>query len=102
MEIDPITGLPKELGTFEEISKESQHITVSVEEKRFGKKYTVIEGLANSKGIDAKEIAKKLKRKFACGGTYKKGLVELQGDYRPKIKSALVELGFNSTNIVVK
>ena len=102
MEIDPITGLPKELGAFEEISKESQHITVYVEDKRFGKKYTVVEGLDDSKGINPKEIAKKLKRKFACGGTFKNGRVELQGDYRGRIKETLVELGFQIDNITVK
>jgi len=102
MDIDPITGLPKELGAFEEISKESQHIDVYVEEKRFGKKYTVVDGLEDSKGIDPKEIAKKLKRKFACGGTFKDGKIELQGDYRSKIKKFLVELGFQDENITVK
>ena len=102
MDIDPITGLPKELGAFEEISKESQHIGVYVEEKRFGKKYTIVEGLEDSKGINPKEIAKKLKRKFACGGTFKNGKIELQGDYRSRIKDFWIKLGFHDENITVK
>ncbi len=101
MDVDPITGLPKELGVFEEISKESQQITISLVKKRFGKKYTIIEGI-DSKDINLKDIAKALKSKFACGGTYKNGTIELQGDYRSNIKNALVELGFKSENIVVK
>jgi translation initiation factor 1 len=101
MDIDPITGLPKELGAFEEISKESQVITVTVIKKKFGKKYTLVEGL-EGKGIDTKEVTKALKGKFACGGTFKDGRVELQGDYRSRIKEALTKLGFEPENVQIK
>ena len=100
-EIDPITGLPKELGVFEDISKDGQTINVYVIKKKFGKKYTVIEGL-DSKDIKSKDITKSLKNKFACGGTMKDGKIELQGDYKSVIKSTLVNLGFNASNILVK
>ncbi len=100
-EIDPITGLPKELGVFEDISKDAQTITVFVIKKKFGKKYTVVEGL-DSKDIKSKDIVKSLKSKFACGGTMKGGKIELQGDYRSSIKATLVKLGFNASNILVK
>ena len=100
-EIDPITGLPKELGIFEDISRESQEITVSLVSRRFGKKYTVIEGV-DSKGINIKDITKSLKHKFACGGSCKDGQIELQGDCRSGVKKALGELGFPPENIKVK
>lgn len=100
MEIDPITGLPKELGTFEEISREEQVINISLIRKKFGKKNTVVEGI-DGKGIDPKEVAKKLKSKLACGGTYKEGKIELQGDYLHQIKDILIDSGFSSENIVV-
>ncbi len=100
-EIDPITGLPKELGVFEDISKDSQSIKVHVIKKKFGKKYTIIEGI-DSKDIKAKDITKSLKSKFACGGTSKDGKIELQGDYRQSIREVLVKLGFNTGNIVIK
>ncbi|MFW6231089.1 MAG: stress response translation initiation inhibitor YciH [Nanoarchaeota archaeon] len=100
-EIDPITGLPKELGVFEDISKDSQSIKVYVIKRKFGKKYTIIEGL-DSKDIKSKDITKSLKNKFACGGTMKEGKIELQGDYKSSIRDALVKLGFNTENIVVK
>jgi translation initiation factor 1 len=101
MDIDPITGLPKELESFEHISKEQQSIKVSIEKRKFGKKYTIIEGL-DPKSIDVKDIAKSLKSKFACGGTFKEkeGKIELQGDYSSRIRKALVGLGFDSENIV--
>lgn len=99
-DIDPLTGLPKELGVFEDITKDAQQITVSMIKKKFGKKYTVITGL--DKSIDIKAVAKKLKTKFACGGTYKDDKIELQGDYRGNIKSVLSDLGFNPANVLVK
>lgn len=101
MEIDPITGLPKELGAFEEISKESQAISVYTIKRKFGKKYTLVEGL-EGKGIDTKEVTKALKGKFACGGTFKEGRLELQGDYRSRMKEALMKLGFEPENIQIQ
>ena len=100
-EICSTCGLPKELCVCETISKESQLITVRAEKKKFNKVYTVISGI-DSKEIDLKELAKKLKNIFACGGTVKEGVVELQGDHRKRAKEALVKLGFPPTTIDVK
>jgi len=101
MDIDPITGLPKELGTFEEISRESQVITVSLVKKKFGKNYTVVEGI-EGKGLDPWEVAKYLKNKLACGGTFKEGRIELQGNYLSDIKRVLAAFGFSPENVVIK
>lgn len=92
-EIDPITGLPKDLGAFENLAKESQTITVTVVKRKFGKQYTTIEGI-NQHEIDVKDVRKKLKAKFACGGTSKGGSIELQGNHFKEIKKELVTLGF--------
>ncbi|MCF7871815.1 stress response translation initiation inhibitor YciH [Candidatus Woesearchaeota archaeon] len=92
-EIDPITGLPKELGAWDNITKESQKITIKIIKKKFGKKYTVVEGI-NKHEVNIKEITKKLKNKFACGGTAKEGHIELQGDHMKDIRKELVTLGF--------
>lgn len=86
-------GLPKELCVCETIAKESQKITISVIKKKFGKKYTVIEGI-DDKEIDLKDLTKKLKGKFACGGTAKDKKIELQGDHKQSVKRFLIELGF--------
>ncbi len=101
VDFDPITGLPKELSSWENIAKESQKILVRVIKKKFGKQYTIVEGI-NSTELDVKIIAKKLKNKFACGGTSKKDVVELQGNHLKLIKDALVELGFVPETIEVK
>ncbi len=60
---------------------------------------TVIEGI--SKDMKPEELLRKLKKKLACGGTYKEGRLELQGDHREKIKKLLTEFGFNEEQIEV-
>ena len=100
-EVCPNCGLPKELCVCESIAKESQKIIVTIEKKKFGKKYTVIEGI-DEKEIDLKDLAKKLKSKFACGGTAKEGKIELQGDHKQKVKETLVQLGFAQETIEIR
>ena len=99
MKIDPKTGLPVEAIEWEDLAKTEQKITVTTDKKRYGKITTVISGF--EKGIDVKKIAKALKNGFACGGTYDrdKGMVELQGDHRSRIKTALIELGFSEDSL---
>lgn len=100
-EICTTCGLPKELCVCETIAKESQRILVYSEKKKFGKLNTLIEGI-DSKEIDMKELTKKLKNNFACGGTYKEGRVELQGDHKHRVKEFLVHMGFPPDTISVK
>lgn len=94
-------GLPKELCVCESIAKESQEIKIYTIKKKFGKKNTVIEGI-DTKQIDLKDLAKKLKNMLACGGTAKEGKIELQGEHRQKVKEELIKLGFPSETIHVK
>ena len=68
---------------------------------KFKKYCTIIEGI-DPKEIDIKDLAKKLKGQFACGGTVKDGKVELQGDHRSKVKSILVGMGFPVDSIEVR
>ncbi|MBW2970211.1 translation initiation factor [Candidatus Woesearchaeota archaeon] len=94
-------GLPKDLCVCESIAKESQKIIVRTEAKKFNKMYTIIEGI-DEKEIDLDQLAKKLKAKFACGGTIKENRIELQGDHKQKVKQALIEAGFAQETIIVK
>jgi translation initiation factor 1 len=93
-------GLPKELCVCESIAKENQKIIVKIERRKFGKKYTIISGIDQSE-IDLKDVAKKLKSMMACGGSYKDGKVELQGDHRTRIKDALKKIGFGEATIKI-
>ena len=100
-DICPKCGLPEDLCVCESIAKESQKIEVTTEKKKFGKVYTVISGI-DEKEIDMKSLVKKLKSKFACGGTAKEGRVELQGNHKSKVKETLIESGFAPESIVIK
>src|SRR3989344_2348621 len=91
-------GLPQDLCVCETIAREQQKIVVKIEKRKFGKKYTIIDGIAKDANLE--EIFRKLKSKFACGGTAKNGLIELQGDHKLKAKKALVELGLHEKRLV--
>lgn len=97
MDICPKCGLPMQACVCEQIIKGSQKIRITTDKKRYGKIVTVVSGFES--GIDVKKVAKDLKNSLACGGTYRDGLIELQGDHRKKIKDALVKLGFDEESI---
>lgn len=92
MEICPKCGLPKAVCLCEAIAKEKQKIHIKIENRKFGKKVTIIEGL---EGIDIKTLAKKLKQKLACGGTIRENKIELQGDHAKEAKEELIKQGFS-------
>ena len=94
-------GLEQVLCMCETIAKEKQAITVYPTKQKFGKITTVIEGL-DSKDIDLKDLAKKLKNLHACGGTVKDSKIELLGDHLSKVRTSLVKLGFSESSIIVE
>lgn len=96
MEICPKCGLPKQACVCEKIAKGSQSIKVTTDKKRYGKIVTIVSGL---EGMDVKDVAKSLKNELACGGTFRKDEVELQGDHTKRIKDILVKLGFDEEAI---
>ncbi len=89
-------GLPKNICVCGQIAKENQKITIRTEQRRFRKYITIVEGL--EEGI-AKEVAKTLKMKLACGGTMENGRIELQGNHRKNVKKILLEEGFKENAI---
>ncbi|MGM5488221.1 MAG: translation initiation factor [Nanobdellota archaeon] len=99
--ICPTCGLPTDLCVCESIAKESQKITIGTIKKKFGKVNTVVDGI-DGKEIDVKEIGKKLKGEFACGGTVKDGKIELQGNHKSAVKKKLIEYGFAADTIEIK
>ena len=99
-EICPVCGLPHDLCVCEDIAKEDQSITVKIEKKKFGKEYTIVEGI-DSKTVSLKDVAKNLKSKFACGGTVKDNRIELQGNHLNKVKDELMALGFDSSQMKI-
>ena len=86
-------GLPDDLCACGDLDKDSTHIIIRLETRRFRKKGTMIEGL-DPKINNLENVGRELKKKYACGGTAKEGYVFLQGDHRDTIKDTLVKLGF--------
>ncbi len=101
MEVCSVCGLPKDLCVCQTLAREEQKITIRVVKRRFGKLTTTVNGL-DEKTIDVKDLTKKLKSKLACGGTFKDGIVELQGNHIEKVRSELIRLGFKESSIIVK
>ena len=100
-EICPVCGLPTELCVCEEMSKEQQRIRIRIENKRWGKKYTIIDGI-DSKDMKLNKLASQLKTKCACGGTAKNEQIMLQGDHRQVVREVLIGLGFPEENIEIQ
>ena len=90
-------GIPNDADVLEEIAKGEQHITVTTEARRYGKKITLVGGFDRS--VDLKNISRALKAKLACGGTVKDKTIELQGDHKKAVKPLLVSLGFPEDSI---
>jgi len=82
------------------MAKGSAKIKVYVDRRRFGKFVTIVEGI--DKDAEPKQVAKKLKSKLACGGTYKDGKIELQGNHKIRMKKILESIGFPSDQIEVE
>ena len=76
-EICPTCGLPKDLCVCESIAKETVKIIVRTEKRKFGKQYTIVEGI-DGKEINLNDLVKTLKAKLACGGTAKDGKIEYE------------------------
>jgi translation initiation factor 1 len=91
-------GLPKELCICEIIDREGQKIKVYLTRRKYRKPVTIIEGVNKE---TAKNTLKTLKKKLACGGSYKEGNIELQGDHMVKMKDLLVKLGFEKEQIEI-
>lgn len=75
MSEDPfdVAGLPAGIG--EDLARADQELSITVEERRYGKPVTVVSGLED--GVDVGALASTLKRRLATGGTVADGRIEL-------------------------
>ena len=84
-----------------ELDKETARIVISKEIRgRYRKTSTLIRGLeTNTTDVDV--LTSELKTKIGTGGTYKEGLIILQGDHRETVKKLLIKKGFSERSIEV-
>jgi translation initiation factor 1 len=92
-DICEVCGLPKEICVCEDIAREQQKISITIDQRRYGKMMTIIDGI-NPHELDIDALISNLKSICACGGTIKDGKIELQGDHRTKVKETLEKMGF--------
>jgi translation initiation factor 1 len=92
-DISDVAGLPDELGIEEDLGRAEQRLTVSIDERTYGKKMTIVEGF-DPDAVDVGDVASDLKRSLGTGGTVDDGRIELQGDHRERVRDLLDEQGF--------
>ena len=97
-EICPICGLPKSLCVCKVIEREEKVVKIYTVMRKFKKPITIVEGIDVKSG---KSVSKELKRKLACGGTFKEGRIELQGNHKSRVKELLVKMGYEEDQIEI-
>lgn len=75
----------------------SNHRLVFQKEKRKGKVITLVGPFSLSEE-DAQKTLSILKKSLACGGAYKEGWMEFQGDIAQKVRENLEKLSFKFKN----
>ena len=75
----------------------ASHRLVFQKEKRKGKVVTLI-GPFSLDEEDAQKTLSALKKSLACGGAYKEGWMEFQGDIALKVREQFEKLGFKFKN----
>lgn len=76
-----------------EVIAPAKHFLHFAKEKRRGKTVTLV-GEFQITSEDATKLLKSLKKKLGCGGSFKKGFMEFQGELKEKIRPLLVGEGF--------
>jgi len=84
---------PRKSTLSREILPPQKHQLLFKKEKRRGKTVTLVGEFSLQKD-EANKILKSLKKKLGCGGSYKDGWMEFQGELKEKLRALLVDADF--------
>jgi len=84
---------PRKTILSKDILEPSKHFLLFKKEKRRGKTVTLVGEFQLPKN-DATATLKILKKKLGCGGNYKDGWMEFQGELKDKLRTLLSDAGF--------
>lgn len=84
---------PRKSVVSDEILEPSKHFLFFKKEKRRGKTVTLV-GEFHLPQSDSEAVLKALKKKLGCGGAFKEGWMEFQGELKEKLRELLVNEGF--------
>ena len=89
---DPFDDLDIPEDPTADLDRAMQSLQVHTEERRYGKKMVIIEGLDSKQEMES--LASDLKSALGTGGTVKDGHIEIQGDHETRIRSILSDKGY--------
>ncbi|MES3160964.1 MAG: translation initiation factor [Halorubrum sp.] len=91
---DSLDDLLDELENHGDLDRIEQELSVTVEERRYGKAMTIVEGFTGSRS-EMEALASDLKSSLATGGTTTEVAIELQGDHRDRLPDLLQDMGYS-------
>ncbi len=91
---DSLDDLLDDLESHSDLDRVEQALSVRVEERRYGKAMTIVEGFSGSASERA-DLASELKSSLATGGTTTDETIELQGDHRDRVPDLLRDMGYS-------
>lgn len=95
-EDDPLDELLDELDGHTDLDKSQQQVSISVDERRYGKAVTVVSEFDVPQST-LESLASSLKSSLATGGTVDDDTIELQGDHRDRLPELLDDHGYTTT-----